>query len=98
PALSPRIRRASGPSPHATIRAVDALSMLRERLVEGTVRTDPEELAARSHDWWALALLREVRGDPAPAPVAAVFPASTEEVATVLAWADETGTAVTPRG
>jgi alkyldihydroxyacetonephosphate synthase len=39
-----------------------------------------------------------VRGDELPIPAAVVFPACTEEVATVLAWASETSTAVIPRG
>ena len=33
-----------------------------------------------------------------PEPVAVLFPARTGEVATILAWASETGTAVVPRG
>jgi alkyldihydroxyacetonephosphate synthase len=77
---------------------VEALSALRERLSEGAIRTDPDELRARSHDWWALALLRQVRGDDAPLPAAVVLPSSTEDVATVLSWAQESGTVIVPRG
>jgi alkyldihydroxyacetonephosphate synthase len=77
---------------------VEALSTLRARLSEGSIRTDPEDLRARSHDWWALALLRQVRGDEVPLPAAVVLPSSTEDVATVLAWAQETGTVIVPRG
>ncbi|MFN2589731.1 MAG: FAD-binding oxidoreductase, partial [Actinomycetota bacterium] len=77
---------------------MDPLSALRARLPDGRVLTDPEELRARSHDWWALALLREVRGDDRPMPSGVVLPASTEEVATALSWAGETGVAVVPRG
>src|SRR5712691_10173316 len=51
-----------------------------------------------ARDRWALALLREARGDRVPPPAAAVFPASTEEVQAVLAWASETGWAVVVRG
>ena len=72
--------------------------MLVSRLPDGTVRTDAESLRERAIDSWALALLRRVRGDDLPAPEAVVFPASTEEVATVLAWASQTSTAVIPRG
>ena len=68
------------------------------RLPAGTVSTDAEVLRERAIDSWALALLRRVRGDELPAPAAVVFPACTEEAATVLAWASETATAVIPRG
>lgn len=74
------------------------LDILVSRLPAGTVSTDAETLRERAIDSWALALLRRVRGDELPAPVAVVFPACTEEVATVLAWASETATAVIPRG
>jgi len=67
------------------------------RLPDGTVRTDTEMLRERAIDSWALALLRRVRGDELPVPAAVVFPASTEEVATVLIWASQTFTAVIPR-
>jgi alkyldihydroxyacetonephosphate synthase len=72
--------------------------MLVSRLPDGTVRTDAETLRERAIDSWSLALLRRVRGDELPVPAAVVFPACTQEVATVLAWASETSTAVIPRG
>jgi alkyldihydroxyacetonephosphate synthase len=75
-----------------------SLDELIERLPEGAVSTHPGELAGRSRDWWALAMLRDVRGDPPMKPAAVVFPASSEEVATTLRWATETGTPVVPRG
>ena len=74
------------------------LDLVASRLPDGTVRTDAETLRERAVDSWALALLRRVRGDELPAPAAVVFPACTGEVATVLAWASETVTAVIPRG
>ena len=74
------------------------LDILVSRLPNGTVRTDAEIRRERAIDSWALALLRRVRGDELPLPAAVVFPASTEEVATILAWASETSTAVIPRG
>ena len=77
---------------------MDALDILVSRLPAGTVSTDAEMLRGRAIDSWALTLLRRVRGDDLPAPAAVVFPACTEEVATVLAWASETATAVIPRG
>ena len=74
------------------------LDDLARGLPGGTVSTDAETLRERAIDSWALALLRRVRGDELTEPAAVVFPVSTAEVATVLAWASETGTAVIPRG
>ena len=77
---------------------MDALASLAERLPEGAVSTHPGELTSRSRDAWALAMLREARGDRLPRPLAVVFPRTTDDVAATLAWASETGTAVVPRG
>jgi alkyldihydroxyacetonephosphate synthase len=77
---------------------VDTLDILVSRLPDGAVTTDPETLRERAIDSWALALLRRVRGDDLPVPAAVVFPARTEEVATVMAWASEARVAVIPRG
>jgi len=77
---------------------VESLDALARRLPEGAVRTEPQVLRERAIDAWALALLRQVRGDELARPAAVIFPACTEEVATVLAWASGTGTAVIPRG
>ena len=82
----------------ATIRAVDILDSLVRRLPDGAVVTDGQTTGERAIDCWPLALLRQVRGDGLPVPAAVVFPAATEDVAAVLAWASETGTAVIPRG
>ncbi len=89
---------ATWPLPWVTIRVVNPLDMLVSRLPDGTVRTDSETLRERAIDSWALALLRRVRGDEPPIPAAVILPASTEEVATILAWASQTATAVIPRG
>ena len=77
---------------------MSAVDLLVSRLPAGTVSTDAQVLRERAIDSWTLDLLRLVRGDELPAPDAVVFPASTQDVATVLAWATETGTAVIPRG
>ena len=77
---------------------MSALDILSNRLPPGAVATDAGILRERAIDSWALALLRRVRGDQLPVPAAVVFPVSTDEVATVLAWASETRTAVIPRG
>jgi alkyldihydroxyacetonephosphate synthase len=84
--------------PRSTIRLVSSLDILASRLPGGTVSTDPQTLYDHAIDSWSLALLRRVRGDDLPEPVAVISPARTEEVATVLAWASQTGTAVIPRG
>ena len=72
--------------------------MLAGRLPDGTISTDPQTLREHATDSWPLALLRRVRGDDLPEPAAVISPATTGEVATVLAWASQTGTAVVPRG
>ena len=77
---------------------MSSLDILASRLPGGTVSTDPQTLRDHAIDSWSLALLRRVRGDDLPEPRAILFPARTEEVATVLAWASQTGTAVIPRG
>jgi len=77
---------------------VSAVDLLVSRLPAGTVSTDAQVSRERAIDSWTLDLLRLVRGDELPAPDAVVFPASTQDVATVLAWATETATAVIPRG
>jgi alkyldihydroxyacetonephosphate synthase len=77
---------------------VESLDVLASRLPDGAVTTEPQILRERAIDSWTLALLRQVRGEELPVPAAVIFAASTEEVATVLAWAGETGTAVSPRG
>jgi alkyldihydroxyacetonephosphate synthase len=77
---------------------VSPLDILASRLPAGTVSTDPQTLHHHAIDSWSLALLRRVRGDDLPEPAAVISPASTGEVATVLAWASQTGTAVIPRG
>jgi alkyldihydroxyacetonephosphate synthase len=84
--------------PRGTIRVVSPLDMLVSRLPDGTVRTDEQIRRERAIDSWALALLRRVQGDELDIPAAVIFPASTEEVTTVLAWASQTSTAVIPRG
>jgi alkyldihydroxyacetonephosphate synthase len=77
---------------------VSALDLLVSRLPGGTVSTDAKVRNERAIDSWTLDLLRRVRGDELAKPDAVVFPASTQDVATVLTWASETGTAVIPRG
>ena len=77
---------------------MDDLENLSDRLPKGAVITDPAAVSERAWDLSPLALLRIARGDQQPSPRAAIFPSSTEEVATVLAWAADTGTPVVTRG
>jgi alkyldihydroxyacetonephosphate synthase len=77
---------------------VGILDLLVRRLPRGAVVTDAEILRERGTDRWALGLLRRARGDALAVPAAVVYPASTEEVAAVMAWASETRMAVIPRG
>jgi alkyldihydroxyacetonephosphate synthase len=77
---------------------MEKLHSLIARLPPGSVTTHPGELAERSRDRRAVAMLRERRGERGPSPGAVVFPTTAEQVAAVLAWAGETGTPVVPRG
>lgn len=74
------------------------MDALIERLPRGLVSTHPGELATHARDRWSLAMLRDVRGDRVPPPVALAFPETTEHVALTLTWARETGTPVVARG
>ena len=60
----------------------------------GLLATDAETLEAFARDRSALSLLRPL--DELPAAVAR--PSTTDEVAALLRWADETRTPVVPRG
>lgn len=77
---------------------MDAIASLIDRLPAGRVTTHHGELAAHARDRWALAMLQEARGAHAAHPAAVAFPSSTEEVATILAWAHEEGVPIVPRG
>jgi alkyldihydroxyacetonephosphate synthase len=71
---------------------------LAEILDPGAVSTDPADLDSHAADWAPRALLDRRRG-AAPAPPACVVrPRSTEEVASLLEWADRTGTPAVPWG
>jgi alkyldihydroxyacetonephosphate synthase len=77
---------------------VSSLDILASRLPAGAISTDPQALRDHATDSWSLALLRRVRGDDLSEPAGIIFPARTEEVATILAWASQTGTMIIPRG
>ena len=77
---------------------MDDLDGLRAALPPGAVSTHHGELAARARDRWALALLREVRGDRVAPPAAIAWPSDAGQVAAISAWAEKTGAAVVVRG
>jgi alkyldihydroxyacetonephosphate synthase len=62
------------------------------------VITEPDRLLSFSHDHSPHALLAGRRGDAAKTPSCVVRPAVTEEVAALVAWANETKTALVPFG
>lgn len=49
-------------------------------------------------DWWALAMMRQRRGEPFASPVAAFLPTTVEEVAECVSWATASGYGVIARG
>jgi alkyldihydroxyacetonephosphate synthase len=73
------------------------LDELARRLPPGRLLRDEHERAARRRDWWPLARLLERSGDLA-LPDAVLVPRSTDEVAAMLVWANDTSTPVVPRG
>ena len=75
-----------------------AAEQLAGLLEPGVVSTDPGDLDAHAHDWAPGALLERRRGAPPASPECVVRPRSTDEVATLLRWADETATPVVPWG
>lgn len=74
------------------------ISDLSALLPGGVVSTDAGDLRAHARDWTPLLMLRERRGDALPLPACVARPRSTDDVATVLRWAEETRTPVVPFG
>jgi alkyldihydroxyacetonephosphate synthase len=62
------------------------------------VSTRPDDLEAHSSDWAPAAMLDRRTGRGVVPPTCVVRPRSTQEVATLLAWAHETSTAIVPWG
>ena len=60
--------------------------------------TDASALDAHRHDAWALAQIRDQRGDGAPRPLAVVAAASVEDVQATLRLCQAAGVAVVPFG
>lgn len=74
------------------------IDTLRDLLGDEVVRTEPELLATRRHDYWAASHLREWRGEPMAAPGCVVRPTGTEQVSELLRYATSAGVAVMPFG
>ena len=71
---------------------------LADLLDPAAVSTTADDLDAHSADWAPGSQLDRRRGRAPELPSCVVRPRSTEEVATLLAWAHETGTPVVPWG
>jgi alkyldihydroxyacetonephosphate synthase len=74
------------------------IETLTEALGPHKVVTDPEALAARRHDYWALSAIRDHRGDPAPPPACVVRPQSVADVQAVVRLAAAAGAPIIPFG
>lgn len=71
---------------------------LADLLDPAAVSTAAADLDAHASDWAPESLLDRRRGHPPAPPSCVVRPRTTDEVATLLAWAHETETAVVPWG
>lgn len=67
-------------------------------LPPGSVSTAAEDLDAHSSDWAPRSLLARRRGETVARPACVARPRSTEEVASLLAWAHDTRTPLVPWG
>lgn len=76
----------------------DAASALAGLLGDDAVSTEPDDLAAHATDWSPASFVERRVGTPAHAPSCVVRPRSTDQVAKVLRWAQETATPVVPYG
>lgn len=74
------------------------IDTLRDLLGPDVVRTDPELLSNRRHDYWAAAHLREWRGEPLGEPGCVVQPRGPEQVQELLRYASANGVAIMPFG
>lgn len=74
------------------------IDTLRDLLGADLVRTDPDLLATRRHDYWAASHLREWRGDPMGEPGCVVRPTATEHVQELLRFTSRQRIAVVPFG
>lgn len=71
---------------------------LRKALGDEAVRTDAETLAAHRHDYWMLAQLRDLEGEPGPLPLALVEARDTAQVSRTLELCRRARVPVVPFG
>jgi alkyldihydroxyacetonephosphate synthase len=71
---------------------------LAELLGPHRVSTDPIDLARHAHDQAAGSLLAERRGDKPDLPICVVRPRTTDQVRSVVAWANSSKTPIVPYG
>lgn len=85
----------------------DGRSMINEESIqelaqllrnEDGIDTSPEVISAHSYDCWPLAVKWRLQDKMPFSPEVVVYPSSTEEVATVLSWANERQVAITAWG
>ncbi|MEM3446508.1 MAG: FAD-binding oxidoreductase [Candidatus Korarchaeum sp.] len=60
-----------------------------EGIVGDRISSDPDVLRIYRRDYWPLALLREVRGEELPSPMAVVWPEDADEVAELIKLCNE---------
>ncbi len=60
-----------------------------EELLDGRVSSDPEVLRVYRRDYWPLSLLREVRGEELPSPLAVAWPEDAGEVVELVRLCNE---------
>ena len=72
-----------------------AIEALRRSQPDLDIVTEGALLEERGHDWWMRSLIQR-RGGERQRAGAVVRPASAQQAAAVLAWAQETRTAVVP--
>ena len=75
-----------------------ALEQLADLIGEHRVGTDPADLARHSHDLSAGALLAKRSGISHAPPLCIARPTSTDQVARIVRWANETSTPLVPFG
>lgn len=74
------------------------ISTLTRALGTEAVLTDPDAIESSSHDVWAVTAKQLLRGEPPHRADAVVHATDESHVEAVLAWANDSGTPVTPRG
>ncbi len=96
--VTPIVAGPSGVTDRLGASTAEVPAGLLERIAASgaTVVTDDAALAEAGRDWWPLAIGWAVEGGVPQRPAAVVRPASTAQVATVLAACHEAGVPVTP--